>query len=75
MQKLYPEEILEIQEAMNRNLEIYLENLNDYKKWNKTKSDGFMSKFDQEECDKQIKFYMDKINLVHKIKTKIGFIR
>jgi len=56
---------------MDRLLEIYHENLDDYKKLDISKKDSFMSKFNQEECNKQIEYYFHKIEVVNRIKSKI----
>ena len=71
MNKFYPEEKEEIIEAMDRNLEVYFENLNDYKRWDKNKKDSLMSKFDQKECDEKIEYFMHKIKVVQRIKSKL----
>ena len=71
MNKFYPIEIEEIKEAMDRNLEIYYENLNDYKKRDKSKKDSLISKFDQNECNEKIEYYMNKIKLIHRIQSKL----
>jgi len=52
MTKLYEEEKEELIEAMERNLEVYFENLNDCKRSNKYKRDSVMSKFDQKKMIK-----------------------
>ena len=59
MNKLYPEEIEEIEEAMDRNLEVYFEGLHCCKVVGK-------------KCDKRIEYYLHKIEMCRRIKSKLG---
>ena len=68
---LTDEEKQEIIEDLDDDEAVYRENLADYEKWNKSKRDSIITKFNQRECDAQIAFFKRKIELVIGLKEKI----
>ena len=61
----------EIKESLKNSLEIYKQEVIDYRDWNETKKDTFMSKFSQEKCNEQINYYQNKANLVETLLDKL----
>jgi len=68
---LTDEEKTELTELLDNVNEVYKENLAGVEKWNKTKKDSFMTKFNQSQCDTEIAYYKRKLELVKTPKTKI----
>lgn len=61
----------EIKESLKNSLEIYKQKVIDYRDWNETKKDTFMSKFSQEKCNEKINYYQHKVGMVETLLDKL----